>query len=291
MPRTDTFAFADRGGIEVLTWPVFEEHAVDVVVTTRHGGCSTGPYRSLNLGLHVGDDDTRVLTNRARAAAAVGAALDDLVVGQQVHGRAVAVVGAGDRGRGSRGRSDAVPGVDALVTTEPGVALAVLVADCVPIVLFEPRARILACVHAGWRGTSGAGRRRRVGGGHRPGGAGGRGRRRRRPGRSRRGATRSATTCWRPPRPASAATWPTSSGVIPPARWCFDLWQANVRLLRAAGVPDAQVHLAALPTGGARFFSDRAQRPCGRFAAIARLRPSGGAERRAAGGRRYDRGP
>ena len=67
---------------------------------------------------------------------------------------AVRVVGEPDRGSGAFSLEDAVPGTDALVTTSPAVVLAILTADCVPIVLHDPVAGVLACVHAGWRGTA-----------------------------------------------------------------------------------------------------------------------------------------
>ena len=63
------------------------------------------------------------------------------------------VVGAADRGRGAAAAADAIPGADVLVTADPGTVLAVLAADCVPIVLYDPAAHVLACAHAGWRGT------------------------------------------------------------------------------------------------------------------------------------------
>ncbi len=71
----------------------------------------------------------------------------------QVHGSRAEVVSAADRGRGSLAAGDAIGPADALVTAEPGIVLAILVADCVPIVLYDPAAHVLACVHAGWRGT------------------------------------------------------------------------------------------------------------------------------------------
>ncbi len=141
------------GDLDVLAWPAFDGLGLDAVVTTRHGGVSQGAYASLNLGLHVGDDDKAVLENRGRAAAALGANLGDMVFCQQSHGRAVRVVTAADRGRGTLSLADAIDSTDALVTTEPGIVLVVMVADCVPIVLHDPVAHVLACVHAGWRGT------------------------------------------------------------------------------------------------------------------------------------------
>jgi copper oxidase (laccase) domain-containing protein len=63
--------------------------------------------------------------------------------------------------------------------------------------------------------------------------------------------------------------------------WLFDLWAANRFLLREAGVPDRNIHVADVPTGPepGLFFSDRTARPCGRFAALARLRPQDGGAR------------
>lgn len=139
----------------VLRWPAFDATGVvDAVVTTRQGGVSLEPHASLNLGLHVGDDPAAVVENRRRAASAIDCTIDDLVVAHQVHGCHVTVVDATHAGRGTRSANDAIPDTDALVTTTPGVALMILVADCVPVVLLDPVAGVLGCVHAGWRGTA-----------------------------------------------------------------------------------------------------------------------------------------
>ena len=137
----------------MLAWPSLDALGVDAFVTTRHGGVSAGPYGTLNLGLHVGDNPADVVVNRRRVAAALGADLGDFVFCQQAHGRRVAVVSAAERGRGALAVDDAIASTDALVTTDPGTVLAILVADCVPIILIDPQAQVLACVHAGWRGT------------------------------------------------------------------------------------------------------------------------------------------
>jgi YfiH family protein len=108
--------------------------------TDRHGGVSGPPYASLNLGDHVGDDPTDVAENRRRAGAALDAA--PVVWMRQVHGREVAVVDGPQDGP--------VPGVDALITTTAGLALGVLVADCVPVLLDGPG--IAAVAHAGRKG-------------------------------------------------------------------------------------------------------------------------------------------
>src|ERR1700678_3353338 len=142
-------ALRRRADLDVLTWPVFDEFDVDVMVTTRQGGVSSGPYASLNLGLHVGDEPADVLENRRRAAAALGADLGDFVFCNQAHGREAKLITAADRGRGARALADAIAATDALVTGDAGVVLTVMVADCVPIVLYDPVAHVLAWVAAG----------------------------------------------------------------------------------------------------------------------------------------------
>src|SRR5439155_16935102 len=121
-----------------LTWPDLDASGADAVVTARAGGVSSGPYESLNLSLSVADDPGCVLENRHRLATAVGAAPGDFVFARQVHGDGVRVVGEADRGSGALSLDDAIEGADALVTTSSGVVLAILTADCVPIVLHDP---------------------------------------------------------------------------------------------------------------------------------------------------------
>ncbi|GLY39137.1 laccase domain protein [Amycolatopsis sp. NBRC 101858] len=115
------------------------------VVTTRAGGASRPPYDTFNLGDHVGDDEGDVYANRKRLAAELGLAEDKLAWMEQVHGRTATTVD------GSETR--AAEATDALVTATPGVALVVLVADCVPILLADAEAGVVSAVHAGRVGT------------------------------------------------------------------------------------------------------------------------------------------
>ncbi|HLK76166.1 MAG TPA: polyphenol oxidase family protein, partial [Streptosporangiaceae bacterium] len=140
------------GDLRLLTWPAIEVSGADAAVTARDGGVSSGPYATLNLSLSVGDDPARVLENRRRLAAALGVDPGGFVFARQVHGAGVRIVGPADRRSGAFTLDDAIPDTDALVTTSPDVVLAILTADCVPIVLHDPVAGVLACVHAGWRG-------------------------------------------------------------------------------------------------------------------------------------------
>ena len=112
--------------------------------TGRSGGASAAPYDALNLGSHVGDRPEAVADNRARLAAAAGLPEAALVVMQQVHGADVAVV--------DRPVPDGVPAVDALVTATPGLGLVVLAADCLPVLLADPAAGVVAVAHAGRQG-------------------------------------------------------------------------------------------------------------------------------------------
>jgi polyphenol oxidase len=115
------------------------------VVTDRRGGRSRSPYDSFNLGDHVGDDPADVAANRERVARELGVAGDRLVWMQQVHGTGVAVVDGPQDGP--------VPATDALVTATRGLVLAVLVADCVPVLLADHSTGVVAAVHAGREGV------------------------------------------------------------------------------------------------------------------------------------------
>ncbi|MFD3802726.1 peptidoglycan editing factor PgeF [Streptomyces sp. NPDC058611] len=111
--------------------------------TDRWGGVSAVPYEELNLGGAVGDDPAAVLANRARAAESLGIAPDRVVWMNQVHGRDVAVVD------GPWGAGTDTPCVDAVVTARRGLALAVLTADCTPVLLADPVAGVVGAAHAG----------------------------------------------------------------------------------------------------------------------------------------------
>jgi len=122
-------------------------------LSTRHGGASEGAFSTLNLGYHVEDDPVRVTENRRRFAAAAGYAPETLITAQQVHGARLAWVGRADRGCGALDWASAVPETDGLLTAEPGVPVAILVADCAAMLIADPVRRALALVHAGWRGA------------------------------------------------------------------------------------------------------------------------------------------
>ena len=113
---------------------------------TRRGGISSGPYSTLNCSLSSGDAPDCVLENRARAAHAIGANPLRLLGLTQVHGAAAVQVAepwaAGDG-----------PSADAMVTDRPGLALAIVTADCAPVLFVDPEAGVIGAAHAGWRGA------------------------------------------------------------------------------------------------------------------------------------------
>ena len=122
-------------------------------VTTRTGGFSNPPYDSLNLGFHVGDDPENVLKNRKRLAATIGIPLDHFTIGRQIHSGNVTIISEEMSGKGSTEHREAINATDAMVTTAPGICLIILVADCVPLLFFDPARKVIGVAHAGWKGT------------------------------------------------------------------------------------------------------------------------------------------
>jgi YfiH family protein len=228
----------------------------------------------LNVGLAVHDDPAAVLENRRRIAAAIGADLGDFVFSRQVHGRGVRVVDAMDRGTGALAYDESVPEADVLVTADPSVVLAILTADCLPVVLHDPVAGVLGAVHAGWRGTvaraCAAAVETMAGLGASPDGiiaclGPAIGADRYQVGDDVAHAAKSAFGAR-----ADAVMKPDDTG-----RWLFDLATANRLVLHEAGLADRNIHPTQCVTGNGTFFSDRSARPCGRLALIARLNPGG----------------
>lgn len=135
----------------MLQPPGWAEAGVVAAVSTRLGGVSEGAYSALNPSASSGDDPLRVSENRRRLLAAVEASDWPVATAHQVHGTTVEMVlDRPDSGWGSHSS----PKADALVTALPGVLLALVVADCVPILLHARTAPGVAVVHAGWRGTA-----------------------------------------------------------------------------------------------------------------------------------------
>ena len=128
---------------------------VEAFSTTRGEVEARKPYSQVNLCDYVGDDALRVLDARITLAMQLGVDLDDLVMPRQTHSCRVAVIDENFRLMDIDKQEEALEGVDALVTTLHGVVIGVNTADCVPIVLVDGKAGVIAVAHAGWRGTVG----------------------------------------------------------------------------------------------------------------------------------------
>lgn len=258
----------------VRTWHfTIDGPAVLAAITTRHGGCSSGPFTGLNLGFHVGDDPDAVATNRALVCDALRVA--QLTVADQQHGRRVAVIDStlGGAGHGSLADSQARLGsIDALVTDVVGVALAVMVADCAPVVLHDPERGAIGVAHVGRNGAvldvvaaTVESMTERYGS---------------RPGDLRAGVGPCVAPSHYEIGGAALDEVRAALGadfLVPtrPGHARFDLVGAVRRRLLDAGVDPARTELSAADTfgRGTDLFSDRAERPCGRFMLVASLRP------------------
>ena len=120
--------------------------------STRLGGVSQGMWESLNLGVSRGDDPDHVRENYRRFLSAIGARGGKMAMSNQVHGGVVRCITTADL------KTDPYDKVcyeaDGLMTALPGVALVVFSADCIPVLFYDPVRRVIAAVHAGWRGTA-----------------------------------------------------------------------------------------------------------------------------------------
>lgn len=121
--------------------------------STRLGGVSTGIYASLNLGSTRGDEPECVRENYRRFCAAIGADVSRVVMTKQVHGTVIRTVTPADV-KADLCDSEGCE-CDGLITDIPGLALTIFSADCIPVLLYDPVKKVIAAVHAGWRGTAG----------------------------------------------------------------------------------------------------------------------------------------
>jgi polyphenol oxidase len=267
MPGTLTVDATGSGGRPPhLQFELFKTHH-DIqthAVFTRHGGVSAPPFDSLNVSYSVGDGPEAIAENRARCASMVGLHIKAITTAGLVHGAAV--------GRLETSTSQTLPdgsrivdSVDALISSTPGKGLLITAADCLQIMLLDPRTPAVGLAHAGWRGLA----------------------------TGTIGSTIAAMTTAYGTDPQAllagigpglgpcCAEFTDPRRELPP---CFahfihgrhvDLWGVAIDQLRSAGVPEAGIEQHALCTRchRDRFFSHRGDRGrSGRFAAIIGLR-------------------
>lgn len=234
-------------------------------IFTRLGGVSPAPWATLNVGHTVGDDHEAVEENHRRLCCALGIARQDIVSGYQVHGTRVARVGLRDRGQ-------VYPETDILITNVPGVPLMQRYADCLPILLYDPVHRAVGLAHAGWRGTLARVAQKAV------------------EAMQAEFDTRPAELiaalgpgigpcCYQVgPEVAEAAQktisgWPSVLLRYQDGSWHLDLWEANRRLLRQAGVEHIEISGLCTACRTDEFYSHRAEQGhTGRFGVVIGLR-------------------
>jgi YfiH family protein len=270
-----------RDGVRLFTFESFEpHHAISAAVTTRHGGISTGPYTSLNLGGKTGDNPDHVRENRARVANVFRRDAKQLTFARQVHGDNVAHVPAEFEG-------GAFDDSDALITNGKDVPLVILTADCAAILLYDPLNHALGLAHAGWRGTVAKIAERTIDEMNDKFGT--------KPEDVIAGIGPSIGPCCYEvgdevmfavearipdyteevlvdPDMASAGSF---RATVNEGKRHFDLWRANELVLIDAGVPDGNIEISRLCTACRTdlFYSHRAEKGVtGRFGAIAMLR-------------------
>lgn len=262
----------ETNGIEIYRFEnlSFESRLVHFV-STRGGGVSNPPYQELNFGFHVGDRPEGVLTNRRRLMESVGVPLEFVVTCKQIHAGNVTIVASSMRGSGAFSQDTAIPDTDALITSEPGICLVVMLADCVPVVLYDRKQNVVGVAHSGWKGTV--------------------------LGVTTNTVQKMIQSFGSRPEDIIAGIGPsigpdkyevgpeviekarasfTNINVIKDAgngRGFFDLWTANLHQLLAAGIPreNIEVSMICSYTHWDTFYSERRQRPTGRFITAAML--------------------
>jgi YfiH family protein len=141
----------NKGKIYYYEPSVFAATNVVGGFTTRHEGVSRPPYNSLNLGSGTQDPSHNVQGNRSMLTRAFGTTIERLVTVTQVHGTDLVVIDHPNDDFDHFSRLEC----DGIVTNQKGVMIGVCVADCVPILLYDPRQQAVAALHAGWKGTAG----------------------------------------------------------------------------------------------------------------------------------------
>lgn len=140
----------------ILQFRIFESYPSIVhFSTTRQGGVSKGEYASFNLGNFSDDDPVKIFENRTQLARMFYKDVDKLIVPHQTHGTRVVEIERTFLQSDKHTQNEILYNCDATITREKGIFICATTADCVPILLFDPKNEAIAAIHAGWRGTVG----------------------------------------------------------------------------------------------------------------------------------------
>lgn len=140
---------------ELLVLHTWTNQHPDLVAgfTTKSGGFSITPFTSLNLGLHVPDNEDTVILNRKKVAELLHFPLETWVCAEQIHGNQILKITENCLGKGAFTYRSAIGGTDGFYTYEKNVLLVLMFADCVPLYFFSPKHKIVGIAHAGWKGS------------------------------------------------------------------------------------------------------------------------------------------
>lgn len=147
------FLLKERAGIWYGFFPKLEALGFEHAFTCRFHGDSDLVPGSLNMALHVGDDNEKVLRNRKHLAQALAIDAGRITTCEQVHGSEIIVVSTDKIGSGAFRQADAIAATDALITSERNAPLMLFFADCVPVMFADPETGAVGIAHAGWRGS------------------------------------------------------------------------------------------------------------------------------------------
>ncbi len=152
MLKSETLEIVKDGELEYIQFPKLSACGqVRHLFSTRNGGVSTGDCATMNLSFNRNDDRKNVEKNYEILCKAIGTEISGLVLSQQTHTNNVITVGEEHRGTGFS--KAPFCDVDGLITNKSGVALVTQYADCTPLLFCDPKKRVIATSHAGWRGT------------------------------------------------------------------------------------------------------------------------------------------
>jgi polyphenol oxidase len=121
--------------------------------TTREGGISIDKYDSFNLGFNSGDDSNNVSQNRTLLCNILDIKPDHFIFPKQTHSATIKIIGNDYFDNGEHQKKNFLAATDAVITNLKGICIGIKTADCVPILLFDQKRKVIAAIHAGWRGT------------------------------------------------------------------------------------------------------------------------------------------
>jgi polyphenol oxidase len=152
MMAANSFQLEDKTYLSVIGWDGLIK-GLSVGFTTKNGGNSVDEFSSLNLGLHVNDQNEIVIKNRDILSKVLRVSLDNWVFAEQVHSNVIKKVTKESKGKGISVYEDGITGSDGIYTSEKGIMLSLCFADCVPLYFIAPEHSLIGLAHAGWKGT------------------------------------------------------------------------------------------------------------------------------------------